>query len=109
MSNNLKNKIFYVVMVAAIFIVPVLLNDYLTSRHREKFYERTENRNRICRERAKEDSVDGRWCDEIQVAAEQAFSSADNASSINVSQPIFATLLFILAISAYHQKNKAQN
>jgi hypothetical protein len=91
MSKKLKDKIGYLLTLAGIIIAAILIVQYFARDNEQVFYERLREDNEICYQRAKRDSVDTRWCDEIEKAANLAYRESQRGSGTSF------TLLILLA------------
>ena len=106
MNKNLKEKILFVVTFTAIFIIPNLLFHYFQSNDREVFYRHLAEDNETCRQRAKEDSRETIWCDEIQKAAALTYSETRSSNNTNLLLLMFQPILFVLLFSLYNLRKQ---
>jgi hypothetical protein len=106
MSKNTKQIINYVAAIIFIIIVPVLLVPYFIKDNDEVFYERLKEDHETCYQRAKQDAVDTRWCNEIRDAAKLAYyesSRRDNSSFLLI---LLAPLFFVLIYTVGNLKKE---
>ncbi len=102
MSKKSKEIIFFVVAFVTIFIAPNLLFGYFSLRSTEMFYSHLNEDNEICYQRAKEDSRETEWCNEIFKAARLAYSESRSPSNNQLILLMFQPLLFVLLFSLYN-------
>ena len=73
MSKKSKQVIYYILTLIFVVAAPILFLRYFILNTDDVFYERAREDNEICYQRAKRDSVDTRWCDEIKSGATLAY------------------------------------
>ena len=105
MNKKSKEIIFYVLTFIFIFIVPNTLFYRFSRENDEMFYKWLAEDNEVCRQRAKEDSREKIWCDEIRKAA--TLSYRESRSSNNFFLLImFQPILFVLLTSLYNLRKQ---
>ncbi len=97
MSKKSKQIIYYLLTLILVFTAPLFFLQYVISNTDEVFYERVREDNEICYQRAKRDSVDTRWCDEISKASKLAYYESNRRRSFSFLEIIFFVLFCILA------------
>jgi hypothetical protein len=100
MNKRSKNRFSYAVVFILVFIVPNLFFYYYSKESAETFHRRIAEDNETCWQRAKEDSRETIWCDEIEKSATSAYREARNSNNFYLL-PMFQPLLFVLLISLY--------
>ena len=108
MNKLLKDKGFYVLVFITIFILSNLLFGYRSNQTKDNYFERVERNYRTCLKRAEEDSVDKRWCHEIESASVNNFYSTDNHFEISLLMNLFLPVLFGLIITTNILRKQVQ-
>jgi hypothetical protein len=98
MNKKLKEIIRYVLTLVGIIIAAILIVQYFASDKEQVFYERLTENNEVCRQRARRDSVDTRWCDEIEKAAELAYRESQRGSGISFPLLVILALLLVQTV-----------
>lgn len=98
MNKKLKDKFFYVMIFIFVFIVPNIFFYYKSIENRDLFYQYARENRQICVQRAEEDSLNKRWCDEIYSASKDNYSSTENSHDILLLMSLFQPILFVLII-----------
>jgi hypothetical protein len=106
MNKKSKEIISYVALFVVIFLLPNLLIYYFKREDSKVFHQRVHEDNEICRQRAKEDSREVVWCDEIKQAATLAYSETKSSDNVSLLLMLFQPLLFILLVSQYNLRKQ---
>ncbi len=97
-KSKSKDWVLIATSILAIVILPLVINFYFEDAKRNAFYQYVKEDYETCVERAKEDSLDDYWCNEIRSSSKLAFQSASSNASDNfmIILPIQIILIIVL-------------
>ncbi|MDQ2746296.1 MAG: hypothetical protein M3T96_03445 [Acidobacteriota bacterium] len=98
MDKRTKEKILYIFLIVAIMVLPNIFLYSKMIKNQDRFFESLGERYETCLKKAKEDSVDARYCREISIASENTFLAADNSIEISYIMFFIEMLFFSLII-----------
>ena len=87
-------------------ILPILVMNYFGERRREMFRRHVTEDHETCRERARQDSRETVWCDEIRDSAKLAYSNAESFNNPSSVLLMVQPLMFVLFISIYNLRKQ---
>lgn len=109
MNKYLSSNTSTVFIFILVFIVPNLFFHQINSEDRDIYYKRVDRDREICLQRAKEDSVETRWCNEIKSSSELAYNSADKSFEIGLLMNLFLPVIYALLITTRNLGEKWKN
>ncbi|HMS39015.1 MAG TPA: hypothetical protein PKE69_02230 [Pyrinomonadaceae bacterium] len=104
----MKNIFIYALIFVFVFLVPTLVLHYFKQADAEQFNKWVNEDNETCYQRAKRDSVDKDWCNEIRNATKLTYNSAVNSSNTNLVLMLFQPILFVLIIKVANLRKQIE-
>jgi len=108
MNEKMKNIMLYAVLFVLLVIIPSSIFYYFKRSDAAQFNQWVNEDNERCYERAKRDSVDKEWCNEIRSASKLTYNEAVSSSNPNLVLMIFQPLLFVLLITVHNLKKQVE-
>lgn len=99
MDKQSSNKTSTILLFTIVFLLPNLFFYHISSRDRDVYFERVDENQEKCLQRAKEDSVETRWCNEIKSSSELVFNAADKSFEIGLLMNLFLPVVYSLIIT----------
>lgn len=108
MDKRWKDIFNYTVIFILVFVIPTLTLQYFNRTDAGQFNKWANEDHEICVQRAKRDSVDKTWCDEIRSASKLTYNAVKSSSNTNMLLMYFQPLLLVLLLGMMNLRKQVE-